>query len=492
MQHKSLVAASLTLILIIIAGVGFVRAQAPQPDDVAAPQAAPGTAFTYQGRLTSGGAPVNGNCDAQFSLFDAASAGTQIGSTQTATISVTNGLFTVALDLGDGAFNGEARWLEIAVRCPAGSGSYTTLSPRQALTPAPYALALRPGALVQADYASSTGGIFNARNTNTAGVNFGVWGQSNGAQGTGVYGLHSAGAGTAPGVYGQTNSTASEAVGVLGVVVSTSPGSYSAAVRGINNGTSDDGIGVWGSQAGSGWGVYGQATGGGIGVHGQAFGSGGTGVYGTAPDSGGIGVYGTAPDSGGIGVYGGTSSGSGYAGYFYGNVYVFGNFAATGTKSFRIDHPLDPANRYLYHFAVESPEVRNMYEGVVTLDANGEAVVTLPAYFSTLNTGPFRYQLTAIGAPMPNLYIAEEIQGNSFKIAGGVPGKKVSWEVTAVRNDPYVRDHPVQAEVDKPAGERGTYLYPEGYGQPREMGLDYQRNRDLFKNETQPLPSGGE
>jgi hypothetical protein len=76
MQHKSLVAASLTLILIIIAGVGFVRAQAPQPDDVAAPQAAPGTAFTYQGRLTSGGAPVNGNCDAQFSLFDAASAGT--------------------------------------------------------------------------------------------------------------------------------------------------------------------------------------------------------------------------------------------------------------------------------------------------------------------------------------------------------------------------------------------------------------------------------
>jgi hypothetical protein len=329
---------------------------------------------------------------------------------------------------------------------------------------------------VQADYASSTGGIFNARNTNTAGVNFGVWGQSNGAQGTGVYGLHSAGAGTAPGVYGQTNSTASEAVGVLGVVVSTSPGSYSAAVRGINNGTSGAGIGVWGSQAGSGWGVYGQATGGGIGVHGQAFGSGGIGVYGTAPDSGGIGVYGR-----------GTSSGSGYAGYFYGNVYVFGNFAATGTKSFKIDHPLDPANRYLYHFAQEAPEVQNVYNGVVTLDASGGAVVTLPEYFSALNTGPFRYQLTAIGAPMPNLHVAQEIQGNTFRIAGGAPGQKVSWEVTAIRNDPYLRDYPAVAEVDKPANEKGSYLYPQGYGQPETMGVDYQHRAALHE-----IESGGD
>jgi len=94
---------------------------------------------------------------------------------------------------------------------------------------------------------------------------------------------------------------------------------------------------------------------------------------------------------------------------------------------------------------------------------------------------------------MPNLHIAQEIQGNAFRIAGGVPGKKVSWEVTAVRNDPYVRDHPVQAEVDKPAGERGTYLYPEGYGQPQEMGLDYQRNRDLLERpEGESLPTGGE
>ncbi len=120
---------------------------------------------------------------------------------------------------------------------------------------------------------------------------------------------------------------------------------------------------------------------------------------------------------------------------------------------------------------------------VATLALLGEAAPAqhlLNILLHALNTGPFRYQLTPIGAPMPNLYIAQEIQGNRFQIAGGVPGQKVSWEVTAVRNDPYLRDHPVQAEVDKPAEECGTYLYPQGYGQPEEMGLDYQRNADLF------------
>ena len=72
-----------------------------------------------------------------------------------------------------------------------------------------------------------------------------------------------------------------------------------------------------------------------------------------------------------------------------------------------------------YHYAVESPQVQNQYNGTVTLDANGEAVVDLPEYFSSVNTGPFQYQLTAIGAPGPNLYIAQEVTGNQFKIAGG-------------------------------------------------------------------------
>jgi hypothetical protein len=114
--------------------------------EAAAVSAQMGTAFTYQGDLKQNGAGISANCDFEFSLFDAASAGTQIGSTQTKTnVAISNGLFTIPnLDFGAGAFNGEARWLQIGVRCPAGSGDYTILTPRQALTPAPYALAI-PG-----------------------------------------------------------------------------------------------------------------------------------------------------------------------------------------------------------------------------------------------------------------------------------------------------------------------------------------------------------
>lgn len=108
-------------------------------------QAALGTAFTYQGRLTNGGGPVNAVCDFQFSLFDAANGGSQVGNTQTlANVTVSGGLFTAPLngggEFGPTAFTGEARWLHIAARCPAGSGNFTLFDPRQPLTAAPYAL----------------------------------------------------------------------------------------------------------------------------------------------------------------------------------------------------------------------------------------------------------------------------------------------------------------------------------------------------------------
>lgn len=105
--------------------------------------------FTYQGRLRQLGLPVSGNCDFQFSLWDNAFGGTQIGTTQTKTnVVVTNGLFTVKLGFGAGSINGNARWLDISVRCPAGAGAYTPLNPRVELTPAPHALAL-PGLRTQ-------------------------------------------------------------------------------------------------------------------------------------------------------------------------------------------------------------------------------------------------------------------------------------------------------------------------------------------------------
>ena len=177
-----------------------------------------------------------------------------------------------------------------------------------------------------------------------------------------------------------------------------------------------------------------------------------------------------------------TNSPTGYAGYFVGDVTVLGDFSVSGTKSFVIDHPLDPANQYLYHYNIESSEVLNQYSGNATLDENGSAWVPLPDWFEAVNT-EFRYQLTPIGAAMPNLHIAQEIQGNSFQVGGGEPGMKVSWLVTAVRNDPYMQQNPHPAEVDKPGDERGTYLDPELYGQPEELGLEYLREQDFLETE---------
>lgn len=116
---------------------------------------------------------------------------------------------------------------------------------------------------------------------------------------------------------------------------------------------------------------------------------------------------------------------------------VQGNFEVEGAKNFRIDHPLDPENKYLLHTSVESPDMKNVYDGVVTLDENGQAWVELPNWFEALNKD-FRYQLTCIGGYAP-VYIAEKIQDNRFKIAGGKAELEVSWQVTGIRNDAWAR-----------------------------------------------------
>jgi hypothetical protein len=98
-----------------------------------------GTAFTYQGRLSDAGAVANGSYDLRFNLRDAPSGGAQVGIAITnAAVTISNGFFTVMLDFGVNAFDGSARWLEIAVR--QGANDFTVLSPRQPLTPTPYAL----------------------------------------------------------------------------------------------------------------------------------------------------------------------------------------------------------------------------------------------------------------------------------------------------------------------------------------------------------------
>jgi hypothetical protein len=168
----------------------------------------------------------------------------------------------------------------------------------------------------------------------------------------------------------------------------------------------------------------------------------------------------------------GVNFGSGYAGYFQGNVHVTGNLSKGG-GSFKIDHPLDPANKYLYHSFVESPDMMDIYNGTVVLDAHGSARITLPDYFQALNR-EFRYQLTSMGRPQPNIYVAEEISDNRFKIAGGKPRGKVSWQVTGIRQDAYANAHRIQVEEDKPPQEQGHYLHPELFGAPPEQAVGYQ------------------
>ena len=101
---------------------------------------AQGTAFTYHGRLHDNDSPANGSYDLTFSVFDAPNVGNQVGSPLTNTpVGVTNGLFTALLDFGSGIFTGPDRWLEMGVRTN-GVGDFTTLNPRQRLTPTPYAI----------------------------------------------------------------------------------------------------------------------------------------------------------------------------------------------------------------------------------------------------------------------------------------------------------------------------------------------------------------
>ncbi len=155
-----------------------------------------------------------------------------------------------------------------------------------------------------------------------------------------------------------------------------------------------------------------------------------------------------------------------------GNVSIKGNLSKGG-GSFKIDHPLDPANKYLYHSFVEPPDMMNIYNGVVMLDARGSVWITLPKYFEALNQD-FRYQLTSIGRPQPSLYVAREISGNRFRISGGKPGGKVSWQVTGIRHDAYADAHRIQVEEEKPPQEQGHYLHLELFGAGPEQAVGYQ------------------
>jgi hypothetical protein len=625
MKQRAILIGVLSLVALLPAlAVGLTKAQGPEPQSEQSIEDGLGTAFTYQGRLTEGGSFAGGGYDFRFRLYDSVNGGELVSTYLADGITIVDGLFTTKVDFDTGVFEGDARWLEVAVR-PAGiSGNYTVLGPRQAITPAPYAmysqnaaahdhwgevwtgtsatgLTLLGGGTGISSLGSAHGVFGQALGTvghgvygealSSSGANYGVYGLSMSTAGTGVRGQAPASSGSTRGVFGRTDSTAGTGVG--GLAASSTGTSYGVhgrslspdgyGVYGINEARSGNARGVYGityspegsgvygtapATEGEGYGVYGvsastdgqgvagwasategstygvrgqadssdgtgvagyaqSTTGYATGVDGQSRSSDGTGVHGLAYSSSGnargvwgesrsqsgygvlgeaisktgvnAGVEGTSASPDGYGVYGYASSttgtnyavagytrsSAGYAGYFSGNLHVTGAFTCSGGKAFKIDHPLDPANQYLYHYSLESSEVLNQYSGNVTLDAQGDGWVQLPDWFQLMNTD-FRYQLTPIGAPAPSLHVAQEVEGNRFGISGGEPGMKVSWSVTALRADPYMQQNPHPLVQEKPESERGTYLSPESYGQPGALGLDYQRAQEIAVQSTPP------
>jgi hypothetical protein len=309
------------------------------------------------------------------------------------------------------------------------------------------------------------------QHTATSGLNSALFGQTASTSGYGVRARASATSGTNYGVFADHFSDNGAAV--FGGAYSPNGGNYGVY------GLSVAGTGVYGrTNAINGFAIHGLANsvsnGQNIGVAGYANGWEGVGVYGQSNSNANsgltVGVWGWVDAQNGNGVRGVNPNAGGRAGYFVGHVEVLGNLHKLG-GSFKIDHPLDPANKYLYHSFVESPDMMNIYNGNVLLDEKGEAWVELAGWFEALNQD-FRYQLTPIGGWAP-LYVAEKIQGNRFKIAGGEPGLEVSWQVTGIRHDVWAEQNRIPVEEDKPADEQGLYLYPKGYGRPDTEMVDY-------------------
>ena len=256
----------------------------------------------------------------------------------------------------------------------------------------------------------------------TAVAGFGVYGES--SSGDGMYGVTSGNASGVHGVAGGGFSLAGEFDGRVDVAASVGD----AALKVRNTGL---GFGVW-TQTGNGPAI-------------QAYLDGSSSDY---------------------MIRGERDSTSQNAAYLKGKVLVSGAFLAT-TKAFRIDHPLDPEGMYLYHTSVESPDMKNVYDGVVVLDGTGEAWVELPGWTEALNRD-FRYQLTPIGAAAPGLFVADEVSSNRFRISGGSPGLRVSWQLTGIRRDRWAEANRTPVEEAKPEEEVGTYLEPEAWGMPAE------------------------
>ena len=333
----------------VLALAGVILAGNQDNDGVSSTAAALGPGFVFQGQLADdGGAPLDGACDLRFGLYDEALDGSKLGEATRNGVTVVGGVFAVNLAFDPKLFSGDARWLQMEVRCPAGTGTFVSMPDRHELSAVPYALSLRPGARIQGSvpygtsaeaglkvYNSSTSspiglyGIVNA----PAGPAIGVAGNNSSPDGFAVYG-YSAPNGT--GVRGQATTGAgvwgssADWIGAYGYsanyvgVMGESPNSggvfgNSTNGRGVSGesvnehgvyGSSTNGAGVAGNSTA--WiGVYGQSTNQ-VGVVGES--SGHDGVRGVTTAANRVGVRGTAGASGSVGVWGESAVGTGVYG----------------------------------------------------------------------------------------------------------------------------------------------------------------------------------
>jgi hypothetical protein len=350
----------------------------------------------------------------------------------------------------------------------------------------------------------------------TTGQVYGVSGSTNSSTSfaAGVSGFEGATTGQVFGVTGGTSSTTNGAAGVNGVASGTTGATY-GILGGTNSTTGGAGVNGYASAAtGVTTGVSGttnSSTAGANGVFGQATATTGVtfGVQGVSSSSSGVGVQGSSP-SNAIAGFNQTCGASGCTiragtagklvtatggtllqglsgaslnaltqvfsvdgagnGFYAGNLSVTGKLTK-GSGSFKIDHPLDPANKYLSHSFVESPDMMNVYNGNVTTDRHGLATVTLPHYFEALNQD-FRYQLTVMGK-FAQAIVAKKIAANRFVIRTSKPNVEVSWQVTGIRRDAYAKAYRIPVEEEKPPQEQGRYLHPELFGAPPEQAVGY-------------------
>ncbi|MFI6448382.1 hypothetical protein [Kitasatospora sp. NPDC050543] len=338
---------------------------------------------------------------------------------------------------------------------------------------------------------SGRGGGEEAGVAGTAESGPGVFGTSTGGPGVAGTGDQEAGvtgtSAAAPGVEGRST----DGPGLLGI------SEHNVGIRGVGGG---DGSGVIGACTGSAPGVFGSSSDG-SGVEGNADGEAagvvgrseaGPAVFGVSTVNVGVrgesgtGIAVTGEGQVGVLARGDTgliAVGSFKAADFDGDVHVSGSITVTGSInksacSFRIDHPLDPANRVLEHCSVESSERKNVYDGTVTLDGTGEATVTLPGWFAALN-GRLCYQLTPLDGPAPELHVVRRGDGGSFDVRGGAPGAEVCWQVTGVRQDAWARANPLVAEQDKPSEQRGHFITPDAHGRPPGLSITGLLHRGL-------------